>query len=59
MRPATYASGLLRAHVRQLSPLPKEELLALKRSIVELAAIGRNINQIGKATNQGARFVRP
>ena len=56
MRPATYASVLLRAHLRQLTPLPKEELLALKRSISELAAIGRNINQIGKAANQGARL---
>jgi hypothetical protein len=41
MRPATYASVLLRAHLRQLTPLPKEELLALKRSISELTAIGR------------------
>ena len=56
MRPATYAAVLLRAHLRQLTPLPKEELLALKRSISELAAIGRNINQIGKAANQGARL---
>ena len=56
MRPATYASVLLRAHLRQITPLPKEELLALKRSISELAAIGRNINQIGKAANQGARL---
>ena len=56
MRPATYASVLLRAHLRQLTPLPKDELLALKRSISELAAIGRNINQIGKAANQGARL---
>jgi hypothetical protein len=56
MRPATYASVLLRAHLRQLTPLPKEELLALKRSISELTAIGRNINQIGKAANQGARL---
>ena len=33
MRPATYASVLLRAHLRNLAPLPKDELLALKRSI--------------------------
>jgi hypothetical protein len=55
MRPATYASVLLRAHLRQLTPLPKDELLALKRSIGELAAIGRNINQIAKAANDGGR----
>jgi hypothetical protein len=36
MRPATYASVLLRSHLRQLTPLPKDELLALKRSVAEL-----------------------
>jgi hypothetical protein len=56
MRPATYASVLLRAHLRQLTPLPKDELLALKRSIGELAAIGRNINQISKVANEGGRL---
>ena len=57
MRPATYASVLLRSHMRQLTPLPKDELLALKRSISLLAAIGRNINQIAKAANNGGRVV--
>jgi hypothetical protein len=56
MRPATYASVILRSHLRQLAPLPKEELLALKRSIAVLASIGRNINQIAKAANQGSRM---
>lgn len=55
MRPATYASVLLRAHLRKLKPLPKDELVALKRSIGELASIGRNINQIAKALNEGAK----
>ena len=55
MRPATYASVLLRAHLRKLTPLPKDELLALKRSIGELASIGRNINQIAKALNEGGK----
>jgi hypothetical protein len=56
MRPATYASVLLRSHMRQLTPLPKDELLALKRSIALLASIGRNINQIAKTANQGGRI---
>lgn len=56
MRPATYASVLLRAHLCQLTPLPKDELLALKRCIGELAAIGRNINQIAKAANEGGKL---
>jgi hypothetical protein len=55
MRPATYASVLLRVHLRNLTPLPKDELLALKRSIGELASIGCNINQIAKALNEGAK----
>lgn len=55
MRPATYASVLLRSHLRKLTPLPKDELLALKRSIGELAAIGRNINQIARAVNEGGK----
>jgi hypothetical protein len=56
MRPATYASVLLRSHLCKLTPLPKDEYLALKRSIAELASIGRNINQIAKAANEGGRM---
>lgn len=56
MRPATYISILARAHLRQLAPLPKDELLALRRCIGELAAIGRNINQIARAANDGGRL---
>lgn len=56
MRPATYLSVLARSHLRALTPLPKNELLSLKRCIGELAAIGRNINQIAKAANEGERM---
>jgi hypothetical protein len=55
MRSATYVSVLVRSHLRKIPPLPKNELLALKRSIAELATIGRNINQIAKAVNEGGR----
>ena len=55
MRPATYVSVLTRSHLRFLTPLPQEEFLALKRSIGELASIGRNINQIARAVNEGGR----
>jgi hypothetical protein len=55
MRLATYVSVLIRSHLRQLAPLPKDELLALKRSIAELATIGRNINQIARVMNDGGR----
>jgi hypothetical protein len=55
MRSATYVSVMVRSHLRQLAPLPKDELLALKRSIGDLASIGRNINQIARAVNEGGR----
>jgi len=56
LRPATYLSVLARSHLRVLTPLPKKEYLALNRCISELAAIGRNINQIAKAANEGGRL---
>ena len=59
MAPATYASVLMRAHLRDLAPLPKEEFTALKRSVAELGAIGRNLNHIARAANQGGRAALP
>jgi len=53
MPAATYVSVLTRAHLRGLAPLPKAELLALKRTISELGSVGRNLNQIARAANQG------
>ena len=55
MRPATYVAVLTRSHLRRLAPLPKDEMQALRRSIGELATIGRNLNQIAKAANDGGR----
>lgn len=59
MAAATYVSVLVRAHLRNLAPLPQEELLALKRSVAELSAIGRNLNQIARTTNQGGPGAAP
>jgi hypothetical protein len=59
MAPATYLSVLTRAHLRSLAPLPKEELLALKRSVSELGSVGRILNQIARAANQGDRVAGP
>jgi predicted DNA binding CopG/RHH family protein len=59
MPSATYVSVLVRSHLRNLAPLPKEELLALKRSVAELGAIGRNLNQIARAANQGGKPTGP
>jgi hypothetical protein len=55
MRSATYVSVLVRSHLRNLALLPKDELSALKRSVAELGAIGRNLNQIARVANQGGK----
>jgi hypothetical protein len=57
LAPATYASILLRAHLRAVTPLPEAELRAIRQSTRELAAIGRNLNQIAHATHQGRSSV--
>jgi Bacterial mobilisation protein (MobC) len=59
MAAATYVSVLVRAHLRNLTPLPKDELLALNRSVAELGAIGRNLNQIARATHQAVPISEP
>lgn len=53
MPSATYVSVLVRSHLRHLAPLPKDELLALRRAIAELGTIGRNLNQIAQTVRQG------
>jgi hypothetical protein len=59
MASATYVSVLVRSHLRAVTPLPKDELAALKQAVSELGAIGRNLNQITRAVHQGARIVGP
>ena len=59
MAGATYVSVLVRAHLRHLTPIPKEELVALKRSVAELSALGRNLNQITRVASQGGRAPGP
>jgi hypothetical protein len=59
MPSATYVSVIVRAHLRNLAPMPKDELMALKRSVAELGAIGRNLNQLARAANSGDRGVGP
>src|SRR5271155_50571 len=56
---ATYIAVLVRAHLRALAPLPSEELAALKRSVAELSAIGRNLNQIARVAHQTGRTTGP
>jgi hypothetical protein len=52
---ATYVSLLVRSQLLAAVPLPKAEYLALKQSVLELTAMGRNLNQIARAMNQGGR----
>jgi hypothetical protein len=59
MPPATYVSVLTRAHLRSLTPLPQEELRALKSTLAELGSIGRNLNQIARAANQSQLVTSP
>lgn len=49
----TYVSFLIRSHLRSLPPLLTPELAALKNSLADLGAIGRNLNQIAHALNRG------
>ena len=59
MRSATYVALLVRSHLHAVAPIPKEEHLALKRSIAELGALGRNLNQMARALNQDVRAAVP
>jgi predicted DNA binding CopG/RHH family protein len=59
MPAATYVSLLLRTHLHGLAPLPKAEYAALKESVSELSAIGRNLNQIARIMNEGGRATPP
>ena len=53
MPTSTYVSLLIRSHLRSVTPLPTAELDVLKRSVAEISAIGRNLNQIARAVNHG------
>ena len=53
MPTSTYVSLLIRSHLRSVTPLPSAELDVLKRSVAEISAIGRNLNQIARAMNKG------
>jgi hypothetical protein len=59
MPTSTYVSLLVRSHLRARTPLPTAELVVLKRSIAEIGAIGRNLNQIARIFNQGERSSGP
>jgi hypothetical protein len=55
LRPATYVAVLLRSHLRGLSPLPKDELLALRCAVSELGALTRELHRIAHVLGQEGR----
>ena len=59
MAAATYISVLVGAHLRHLTTLPKGELLALKRSIADLGAVGRQLDQIARLMHQSGSTSGP
>ena len=59
MASATYVALLTRSHLRGAAPIPKAEFLALRQSVNELTAMGRNLNQIARAINQGGKAALP
>ena len=59
MASATYLSYLARSHLRGAAPLPKTEYTLLRQSVEQLAAVGRNLNQIARTMNQGERRAMP
>lgn len=57
--PATYVAALTRSHLRAVTPLPDRELDELKRAVAALGLVGRNLNQIARAANQGVALTGP
>jgi hypothetical protein len=50
---------LLRSHLRSLSPLPKDELLALGFAVSELGALTRELHRIAHVLSQEGRAAAP
>jgi hypothetical protein len=57
MPAATYASLLIRAHLRRLTPLPTQEFKELRSSLLAISAIGRNLNQLARVANETGNVV--
>ena len=59
MASATYLSYVAQRHLRGAAPLPRAEYTLLKQSVDQLAAVGRNLNQIARAMNHSDRPAAP
>lgn len=56
---STYVAVLIRAHVQGRVPLPRAEYAALRQCILELTAIGRNLDEIVKIIDEGGKAPIP
>jgi hypothetical protein len=59
MAGATYASIVLRTHLRGTARIPDREFAELKRAVAELGAMGRSLNQISRVANETRRVTGP
>jgi hypothetical protein len=59
MASSTYVTFLVHGHLRSAPPLPSAEFAALRKALMEVAAIGRNFNQMARALNAGERGTGP
>lgn len=59
MPAATYVSSLVRAHLRQVAPLPEKEHAALRLTVNQLAVLGRNLNTMTRLMHQEGRPPAP
>jgi hypothetical protein len=59
MAAATYASIVLRTHLRGVARIPDREFAELKQAVAELGAIGRNLNHLARVANETRRVSGP
>ena len=59
MPAATYVSVLVRAHLRQVAPLPEKEHSMLRLTVNQLAVLGRNLNTMTRLMHQQGRPPAP
>jgi hypothetical protein len=58
MAPASYVAVLIRAHLRSLAPLPKDELTVLKRCVADLGLVSRSLDRMIQNDGRGTAQVR-
>jgi predicted DNA binding CopG/RHH family protein len=59
LAPGTYVAILVRSHVLGRVPLPRAEHSALRQCVMELTAIGRNLEEIAKAIDENGKASLP